>query len=125
MILGTGIDLLEIERIKKAAGNEHFLRRVFTQDELCYVRSRGERPETFAGIFCAKEAVAKALGTGFSSFRLTDIEIAHDAFGAPKVILHGGAAKRMQSINGSALHISVTHDKTTAAAYAILEGEPC
>ena len=76
MIKGIGNDILEIDRIKSAIEkNSRFLTKIYTKSELDYYQAKGEKIETLAGMFCAKEAVSKSLGTGFVSFAFTDIEI--------------------------------------------------
>ena len=111
-----GIDIVEVARFDKHAGNfeSRFCKRVFTQYELEYLKSK--KTASMAGLFAAKEAVAKALGTGFMGFFPTEIEITHDSNGAPHVILHGNAK---HLANGSKFIISISHTKTLAAAVAL------
>ena len=120
MILGIGTDVCQIERIAKAIANPRFLARVFTDSERA--RLDGLCPERVseraAGIFAAKEAVAKALGTGFSGFGCADIEILADANGRPYAALHSGAA---QLAGGAKVHLSISHDGGVAVAFAVLE----
>jgi holo-[acyl-carrier protein] synthase len=124
LILGVGIDIVEIRRIKSAMeGNDRFLERIFTSTELEYLKSRNLRPEYVAGRFAAKEAVAKALGTGFRGFDFKDIEIDRTILGKPIVILKGKAkliAKKEGQYN---IHLSISHGEDSAVAYAILEVE--
>lgn len=122
MILGIGLDLCDIGRMARAIEREHFLKRVFTQGEAERIRAAGElrRGEIAAGIFAAKEAVAKALGTGFDGFGPDAVEILPDAHGRPTCTLH----KRARELAGPArVHVSITHEGGMAAAVAILEGE--
>ena len=121
MIVGTGIDLIEVERIRGALNKPGFLERVYTKAEQEYLTEKKQSPECAAGIFAAKEAVAKALGTGFHGFGLRDIEIVHDALGRPAVRLYGGAESRRQEIHCGRLHVSITHIKSMAAAQAVAE----
>jgi holo-[acyl-carrier protein] synthase len=124
LILGVGIDIVEIRRIKSAMeGNDRFLEKIFTSTELEYLKSRNLRPEYVAGRFAAKEAVAKALGTGFRGFDFKDIEIDRTILGKPIVILKGKAkliAKKEGQYN---IHLSISHGEDSAVAYAILEVE--
>ena len=126
MILGIGIDLCEIARIGAAIGRERFLERVYTERERERVLAASEvrRGEIAAGLFAAKEAVAKALGTGFLGFGLSDIEITPDDLGRPVCALHRGAADRAKALSGGAyrLFVSITHEAGMAAATAVLEG---
>lgn len=121
MILGCGIDMVEISRIRRAMEKRAFLQRVYTQAEREYFASRGAA-ESAAGGFAAKEAVAKALGAGFYGMTLRDIEVLHDELGRPYALLHGGALKRMQELGAKKMHITITHEKQYAIALAILEG---
>lgn len=123
MILGCGIDIIEVERIARAAEKEGFMNRVFTGAERQRFSQYNDDPDRIAGAFAAKEAVAKALGTGIGSVEWKEIEILHRDGGQPYAELTGGAKKRMGELGGSRLHISISHVKTMAAAQAILEGE--
>lgn len=122
MILGTGVDIIEISRVKEAVElNKSFMDKVFTKNEIDYFKSRNLRPEYIAGRFAAKEAVAKALGTGFRDFNIKDIEIDRTSLGKPIVVLRG-KAKQIAEKNGEyRMHISISHDRGSAIAYAILE----
>ncbi|MDR2201361.1 MAG: NAD(P)H-hydrate dehydratase [Clostridiales bacterium] len=101
-----GIDITETARIKKSLENPGFLRRVFTASEIAYYESRGRKAETLAGIFCAKEAVVKALGTGFiKSLAPADVEILHTDSGAPYAV-----------VAGIKFDVSISHNRTTAVA---------
>jgi len=124
LILGVGIDIVEIRRIKSAMeGNDRFLEKIFTASELEYLKSRNLRAEYVAGRFAAKEAVAKALGTGFRGFDFKDIEIDRTTLGKPIVVLKGKAkiiAKKEGQYN---IHLSISHGEDSAVAYAILEVE--
>ena len=84
MIAGIGVDTIEIHRIEKAIGHEHFIMRTFTEDEVEYCESKGKnRFQSYAGMFAAKEAAVKALGSGFRGFGPESVEIYHDEEGAP------------------------------------------
>ena len=122
MIRGVGIDLVAIARMARALGNGRFALRVFTEAERGYAALHGARPEVYAGLFAAKEACAKALGTGFAGFSLTDIEVGHDEAGLPVAVLRGGAQARMRLLGGERVHLSITHERDYAAAVAVLEG---
>lgn len=126
MIIGIGVDLLEIERVKRLLEQPHgerFLERVLTPREReLAMRRVGRLAEFVSGRFCAKEAVVKALGCGIGrevGFR--DIEIAPDAAGKPECRLSDDAWKRLGFPYPVRLHVSITHSATTAAAYAIAE----
>ena len=119
MIIGLGMDLCDIARITRALKNECFLTRIFSQRERDAIAARGE--QTAAGYFAAKEAVAKALGTGFRGFMIWDIEITNDGVGCPNVILHNGALERLEKIGGNHILVTITHTANMAAATAVIE----
>lgn len=120
MILGVGTDLCRIDRMARAMENPRFLDRLYTSAErarlekLCAER----KAERVAGMFAAKEAVAKALGTGFVGFGFADVEILSDDSGKPIALLHGGA----KALAGDAVvHLSISHDGGMAIAFAVIE----
>jgi len=121
MILGTGIDIIEVERIESATKKNAFIERIFTTAEQDYFEKTNYNPQTVAGAFAAKEAVAKALGVGFGYVKWKDVEILHDENGKPYVILHDGAYERMNDLAGKRVHVSISHIKQLAVAQAILE----
>lgn len=112
-MLGLGTDIVEISRIARNLGKKAFVQRVYTEQEEAYWRAQGAcAAESAAGLFCAKEAVVKALGTGFR-MPVRSIEIGHDELGRPYVI----------SPSGKFL-LSISHCKEYATATAILLEEP-
>ncbi|MDP2891913.1 MAG: holo-ACP synthase [Bacillota bacterium] len=123
MIIGIGIDLVEIQRIEEASMSEPFLLKVFTDNEIAFFRMKKLLPQSIAGCFAAKEAVAKALGTGIGDAGWRDIEIEHGENSPPRIKLSGGALALLQKCGGEAVHISITHNKTTAGAVAVIEGQ--
>lgn len=123
MIIGVGIDIVEVSRIKAAIERESFVKRVFTDSEAAYCRSRGvQQAASFAARFAAKEAVAKALGSGFAGGNIKDIEVIVGAGGQPAIVLHGSFAVLAGRRGVTAAHISLTHTREYAAAQAVLEG---
>ena len=113
---GIGIDLLEIERLEQALERRPRLaQRLFTEGELAYAGSKARPGQHLAARFCAKEAVAKALGLERWSFR--DVEVVGTG-GPPEIRLHGAAAERAQAL-GVAVSVSLTHTGRDAAAVAI------
>lgn len=120
MIVGIGIDIIEIARIKKAIQNERFVTRVFTPWEIAYCQSRGiQAAASYAARFAAKEAVLKAFGTGLRGGSLRDIEILPDALGCPKVNLSGYYLKRRKMLQVDEIHLSLSHARDYAVAEAI------
>ncbi len=123
MIIGTGIDLIEISRIEKAAKSAAFLNRIFSENERALFSERGFRASTIADNFAAKEAVMKAFGCGFSSGLYRDIEILREESGAPYVVLKNSALDKFAAVNGKTIHLSITNIKDLVLAQVILESE--
>ncbi len=124
MIIGTGTDLIEIERIARTFKryDGRFLRRVFTECEADYCTSKPKPAQHLAARFAAKEAVAKALGTGISrGIAWRDIEVTRKPGQAPRIVLRGRAEKIAASLGISAVHISLTHSRDFAMAVAVAE----
>ena len=115
-----GIDLVVVSRMAQKIQNESFVSGVFTAREIAYYQKKGVRAETLAGIFAAKEATAKALGTGFSGFRPNDIEVLHNDSGAPIIKLHNAAENLL---GNKTIHVSISHDGDFATAVAMLSCE--
>ncbi|MBQ1918080.1 MAG: holo-ACP synthase [Schwartzia sp.] len=124
MHIRTGIDLVEVKRVEKAIQKQHFIDTVYTkkEQEYCDARGRG-RSASYAARWAAKEAVVKALGTGFSGGALTDIEIINDDAGCPQVTLHGGFERHAETVGVREISISMTHVKEYAAASCCIEEE--
>ena len=121
MIVGIGNDIIEIERIEKAISKEGFKNKVYTQKELENIEKRGDRVETYAGIFSAKEAISKAIGTGVREFSLTDLEILNDDLGKPYVAVSEKLDKIIKSKKEDyQIEISISHSKKYATAVAIV-----
>ncbi|MDU5493151.1 MAG: holo-ACP synthase [Clostridium perfringens] len=128
MIIGIGVDIIEIERVRQAIqNNKNFLSKLFTEREVDYFISRKMNSEVIAGNFAAKEAISKALGTGIRGFSFKDIEILRNELGKPEVILHNGANlignKLVGNNNSLRVHLSISHNNSSAIAYSVLEGE--
>lgn len=115
MIKGIGLDITLISRMKSKIDRQSFMNRIFTQKEQEYINSKGSRAQTAAGIFCAKEALLKALGKGICDIHLTDIEVDHNENGAPYLVFPGIGN----------IFLSITHMGDTAAAQVIIESEDC
>ena len=123
MIIGIGIDIIEISRIKNAIIRQSFVHRVFTVHEQQYCESKGvQKAASYAARFAGKEAVMKAFGTGFAGGTLQDIEILLNDKGCPHVQLNGQFAILSKQMGVTAIHISLTHAREYAAAQAILWG---
>ena len=121
MIVGIGNDIIEIERIEKAISKEGFKDKIYTQRELENIKKRGNRAETYAGVFSAKEAISKAIGTGVREFSLTDLEILNDDLGKPYVVVSEKLDKIIKSKKEDyQIEISISHSKKYAIAIAII-----
>jgi len=126
MILGTGLDLVDIPRIAAVyqRHGERFVRRILLPAEAAYCLAHRDPGPCLAARFAAKEAVAKAFGTGITAqLSWHHIEICRHVSGAPYVVLHGAGQELFAARRARALHLSLTHTATHAAATAILEGE--
>lgn len=126
MIVGTGIDLCEVDRIRKALDATHgerLVQRVFTAREIAYARKKARPYERFAARFAAKEAGMKALGTGWrAGVTWHDFEVANLASGKPTLLLHGRAAELAERLGVCNISLSITHTSEQAMALVILEG---
>ncbi len=124
MILGLGIDIIEVSRIRAAHERfgERFLQRLLRPAEIAYCLGHKSPAPRLAARFAAKEAIAKAFGTGIGE-RLgwQDLEIARRESGEPFVILHGGAPELLRDRGGSRILLSLSHTENYATAVAILE----
>jgi len=126
VILGTGIDLAEVARIREAVEKygTRFLERVFTAGEIAYVETKANRFERYAARFAAKEAGMKAIGTGWrGGVRWQDFEVRNRRSGRPELLLHGVAAEVARRMGVERIHLSLTHTETMAQALVILGGE--
>ncbi len=123
MTVLPGIDLVETERVARAIERqgEAFLNRVFTPAERAYCGSLAASACSYAARWAAKEAVAKALGTGIGEgARWVEIEVTRDAAGQPGILLHGAAAASAAARGVKEVRISLTHTEHYAAAFAVL-----
>ena len=123
-LVGVGVDLRGVARIERAIEKEHFYERVFTPEERAYLSQKGKgRAQSAAAMFAAKEAVAKALGTGFSGGVMPwNISVVHDEKGAPGAELTGAAKERLEQIGGAGVRISLSHEGDSAIAFAVIGG---
>ncbi|MBP2645956.1 MAG: Holo-(acyl-carrier-protein) synthase [Firmicutes bacterium] len=123
MILGVGIDIVEIDRIEKAVRQPRFMSRVFTQKERTYCDSRkSQSAASYAARFAAKEAVFKALGTGMIKGSWLDVEVLPNSSGQPEVTLSGYYRELAREKGVGQIHISLTHARSYAAAQVVLWG---
>ena len=126
MIKGLGVDIVSIERIKNLAieSRDKFLKRCYTDVEIAYCESvnpKSRKYEQYAVRFAAKEAVSKALGTGFVDFNFRDIEIVNLKSGKPVVNLYKKAKITADALEISTIHVSLSHESDKAIAFVIAE----
>ena len=124
MIVGIGIDVAEVKRIRAVieSQGERFLRRVFTPDEVAYCEQFRNKYERYAGRFAAKEAGMKALGTGWSrGVRWVDVEVVRQRGGRPTLELKGEARKIADGLGVKHVALSITHTVEQAIAQVIFE----
>jgi len=117
MILGIGTDIIEIERVKKAMESDSFIKRAFNTDE---GKLALKKAESAAGIYAAKEAFVKAIGTGFRKIDVKDIEVVKDELGKPYFVFYN-EAKRFVEDNSASVHLSITHNRESAVAFVVIE----
>lgn len=123
MILGIGLDICSISRIEEMMRSPRFLERFFEEREQEYIQGRGPgRAESAAACFAAKEALCKALGTGFDGIAPRDVVVLHADGGAPRYELKGLALARAEKLGVRRCHLSLSHDGGMAAASCVLEG---
>ncbi len=125
MIIGSGIDLVEIRRIKRSIDRYgiRFLNRVYTAAEQAYCLRKRNSAESFAARFAAKEAGAKALGTGISfGVNWLEFEVVREPSGRPSLKFHGRAAEIAARMGFSSVALSLTHTAELASASVVLEG---
>ena len=123
MILGTGIDLVEVPRIaEKIAKGQGFREMVFSPAEILYCEKQAHPEQHYAARFAAKEAFFKALGTGWiNGTAFDEIEIMHDAKGKPCLQLNGQTAATLATYGIRRIHVSLSHQASMATATVILE----
>ena len=124
MIVGLGVDLVEIERIRSiyVRHAERFLQRILTGAEREYVLAHANPCPRLAGRWAAKEAAVKALGTGVADgIRWVDLEVLPNAFGKPVLTFHGKALERAKLLEADTFHVTITHSDSMALAQVILE----
>lgn len=122
-VVGIGTDIAEIDRIQTLIDkySDSFIERTFTSAEIAYCSKKPLPHMHYAARFAAKEAMAKALGTGFSDgVALKDLSVENDAAGAPHAVVSGRALELMHSMGGSKMLISISHTKQLASAFAVV-----
>jgi holo-[acyl-carrier protein] synthase len=124
MIIGTGVDIVEIARLRKAVERlkDRFIQRVFTTDEQQFCNQHRDPAPYYAARFAAKEAVFKALGTGWAKgVTWQDVEVFRQQQEAPTLILHGEAQRLSRLMGATKVHLSLSHSEQSAIAMVIME----
>jgi len=122
MIIGIGVDIVEIKRMERWLKDIKLLERYFHPDELAKVSLKeNSASQTLAARFAAKEAFGKALGTGLSQIALKDISIYNNDKGKPEIKLYGTAQEAFEKSGAAKAHISLSHERENAIAMIILE----
>jgi len=123
MILGIGIDIIEVGRIDRQLKSEEGLSEsLFTSGEISYCRSKRDAAQFFAARFAAKEAFLKALGSGQrDGISFSDVELINDTLGKPGLVLHRAALEKAKNIGITHMHLSLSHIKDYATAMVTLE----
>jgi holo-[acyl-carrier protein] synthase len=125
MIVGIGVDIVDISRLERAIGahGERFINRVFTAGEIAYCEQLARRGERYATRFAAKEAARKAIGaaTPVRALAWHDVEIISSTEGAPQLQFHGRAAELVKELGVTRAHVSLSHGADQAIAFVILE----
>jgi holo-[acyl-carrier protein] synthase len=125
VILGTGVDLAEVDRIRQSVERfgHRFIDRIYTEREIAYVERKANRFERYAARFAAKEAGMKALGTGWrGGIQWKDFEVINLPSGRPTLALHGAAGQIATKMGVKRIQLSLTHTAKDGLAYVIFEG---
>jgi len=121
-MLGIGVDICEVHRFDRLKENSAFLNKIFTDEEIAHCSKKKTSSQCFAARFAAKEAFAKAVGTGFrKGVHFKDIQIKNDNFGKPYLDISGETDNTLKKINAGKLHLSISHEKTSAIAFVLIE----
>ncbi len=124
MIIGIGVDIVHVRRIRHWLSVDGLVDRFFHPDEIAFARTKGDSSAlSLAARFAAKEAFGKALGTGLAGLRLRDILVRNNHNGKPEIELTGPAGDRFRAVGGKRLHVSLTHESDNAVAFVVIEGE--
>jgi holo-[acyl-carrier protein] synthase len=125
LIAGTGIDIIEVDRIQKIMERDiGFREKIFTPGEIAYCESKKNKYQHYAARFSAKEAFMKAIGTGWRfGIRFAEIDIVHDDLGRPYIRIYGKANDLLADLQITKIHVSLSHLKELATAIVIIESE--
>ncbi|MBU8913519.1 MAG: holo-ACP synthase [Spirochaetales bacterium] len=123
MILGIGIDLLQVRRMDRWVDQPGLLARFFHPGELEDARRRGKSMALSLAVrYSAKEALGKAMGIGVQEFSLKEVQVVNNKLGKPEILLHGKALESLRRFGGSKIHLSLSHELDNAVAMVVIEG---
>ena len=123
MILGIGIDLLQVARMDRWVRQPGLIQRYFHPGEIDDSRKRGKAmAQSLAVRYSAKEALAKAMGIGVQHFSMKEVQVVNNRMGKPEIILHGQAARTFARFGGKRIHLSLSHELDNAVAMVVIEG---
>lgn len=121
MIFGIGTDIIEVNRVRQAISKNEFKVKVFSAREIEYC-DKDETGERYAARYAAKEAFAKAMGTGWvGDVEINSVEIVHDEKGKPMIVLSGDALDLFHKMGGGVIQLSLSHIKEMAIAFVVIE----
>ena len=125
MIIGIGVDIVQIERVRKLVENySEFMHQVFTAREIEFCQAKADSASSYAARFAAKEAMMKALSTGWNEkVNWLDIEVINEEQGNPILKIKGRTLKLMKKMGVYQTHLSLSHERDYALAFVVLEGE--
>lgn len=116
-MISNGIDIVQISRLDKLKINDNFMKKIFRDNELNYIKKHNNSSKTIAGMYAAKEAFLKAIKKGINDYALIDIEIIHDSNSAPYILLHN----TLDNSNYKSISISISHDGDYAIASCLIQ----
>jgi holo-[acyl-carrier protein] synthase len=121
MVKGIGVDIIEIDRVRRSIKRmgDRFLEKVYTSSEISYCNAKAHRFQHYAARFAAKEALSKALSTGWAGeFRWKDVEVMNEPSGQPRFLLHGTLCERLK---GADIMLSMSHSDSHVVAMVIIQ----
>jgi holo-[acyl-carrier protein] synthase len=123
MILGVGIDMIEVDRVtEKISNDQGFREKIFSVNEILFCESKVNSGENYAARFAAKEAFLKATGQGLGlGYNLSDIEVISDTSGKPSLVLNGSFKQMASERNWNRIYVSLSHLKSVACAVVVIE----
>ena len=123
MILGIGVDLMQVRRMDRWVDQPGLLARFFHPGELADARTRGKSLALSLAVrYAAKEALGKAMGIGVQHFSLKEVQVVNNKLGKPEILLHGNAKETFKRFGGKSIHLSLTHELDNAVAMVVIEG---